>query len=239
MATERSQSVPTRQNGVTRPNAGTITGRVWELAHELQAALGKPPARREVIAKGVAEGINEATLSTQYGYWRRFHGVSGRARGTSPTPAPVSVAVAAQRVEQRPMTKLSNQVVGNVGLYYVCYRLSLAGWNVMPTARNARGIDIVLYSTTGKRFASIQVKALSNPAPVPLGSHLDHLFADHFVICRRVASERPECFVLTPAEVRERAHKGVKNGNETFWLQPKSYEEFRERWERIGSGLDG
>ena len=37
--------------------------------------------------------------------------------------------------------KLNPQVVGNVGLYYVCYKLSLQGWNVMPTARNARGID--------------------------------------------------------------------------------------------------
>ena len=34
--------------------------------------------------------------------------------------------------------KLDAQVVGNVGLYYVCYKLSRLGWNVMPTARNAR-----------------------------------------------------------------------------------------------------
>jgi hypothetical protein len=32
------------------------------------------------------------------------------------------------------VSKLNPQVVGNVGLYYVCYRLSLDGWNVMPTA---------------------------------------------------------------------------------------------------------
>jgi len=37
--------------------------------------------------------------------------------------------------------KKDNQVTGNVGLYYVCYRLSRMGWNAMPTARNARGID--------------------------------------------------------------------------------------------------
>lgn len=42
--------------------------------------------------------------------------------------------------------RLDNQIVGNAGLYYVCYRLSLLGWNVMPTARNARGIDVVAYS---------------------------------------------------------------------------------------------
>ena len=31
------------------------------------------------------------------------------------------------------------QVVGNIGMYYAAYRLSQQGWNVMPTARNARG----------------------------------------------------------------------------------------------------
>jgi hypothetical protein len=30
------------------------------------------------------------------------------------------------------------QITGNLGLYYCCYKLSLLGWNVMPTARNAR-----------------------------------------------------------------------------------------------------
>lgn len=31
-------------------------------------------------------------------------------------------------------------------MYYACYRLSRMGWNVMPTARNARGIDIIAYN---------------------------------------------------------------------------------------------
>jgi hypothetical protein len=42
--------------------------------------------------------------------------------------------------------KVSNQLVGNMGLYYICYELSKRGWNTLPTSRNARGIDIVIYS---------------------------------------------------------------------------------------------
>ena len=34
--------------------------------------------------------------------------------------------------------KVANQVVGNIGLYYICYELCRRGWNVMPTSRNAR-----------------------------------------------------------------------------------------------------
>ena len=41
---------------------------------------------------------------------------------------------------------LNPQITGNVGLYYYCYKLSLPGWNVMPTARDARGVDIIAYS---------------------------------------------------------------------------------------------
>ena len=68
---------------------------------------------------------------------------------------------------------LSPQITGNVGLYYYCYKLSLLGWNVMPTSRNARGIDIIAYSADASRFVGIPVKALSKRNPVPLGPSLD------------------------------------------------------------------
>ena len=38
----------------------------------------------------------------------------------------------------------NNQMVGNIGLFYTCYRLSRLGWNAMPTSRNARGVDIIM-----------------------------------------------------------------------------------------------
>lgn len=134
---------------------------------------------------------------------------------------------------------LNQQTVGNIGLFYVCYRLSRLGWNVMPTTRNAKGIDILIYSQDASTIRTIQVKALSRRNPVPLGNKLDHLFADYVIICRHVIREVPECFVLTPNEVRCLAHKGEKDGKTSFWLQPREYEaeEFRENWERIGSGL--
>ena len=31
----------------------------------------------------------------------------------------------------------NNCVVGNIGLFYVCYKLSFHGWNVMPTAQRS------------------------------------------------------------------------------------------------------
>jgi hypothetical protein len=132
----------------------------------------------------------------------------------------------------------NNQVVGNVGLFYVCYQLSRRGWNVMPTARNARGIDILIYSQDATRTHTVQVKSLSRRSPVPLGPKLEGLFGDFFIICRNVALDTPDCFVLTPAEVRTLAHRGEKDGKSSFWLQPAQYESvaFREQWQRIGTG---
>lgn len=76
-----------KQNGVTRPKDGTATGRVWAISDELSAAAGKPAARKDVINKGVAEGINPATLATQYGKWRRFHGLLREVKVAAPAAA--------------------------------------------------------------------------------------------------------------------------------------------------------
>ncbi len=133
--------------------------------------------------------------------------------------------------------KLDAQIVGNAGLYFTCYHLSLLGWNVMPTARNARGIDIVAYSRDGKRYLGMQVKSLSKRAPVPLGTSIDDLMGDFWIIISQVIS-KPAAFILTPDEIKQRAHRGEKDGRISYWLQPKDYESdvFRDAWHRIGRG---
>lgn len=133
---------------------------------------------------------------------------------------------------------LSPHITGNIGLYYCCYRLSLLGWNVMPTARNARGVDIIAYSSDATRFVAIQVKSLTKKSAVPVGTSLDKPIGDFWVILNKVASGSPSAFVLTPAEVKDRAHQADKDGHLSFWLEPSSYEQpqFAGAWERIGHG---
>lgn len=108
----------------------------------------------------------------------------------------------------------------------------------MPTARNARGIDLVIYNFDASCKLTVQVKTLSRRPAVPLGSHLDHLYADFVVICTDVATDRgPMCFVLTPDEVRDRAVRD-KKGKRHYWLPRANYadEQFRENWSRFGDG---
>lgn len=133
--------------------------------------------------------------------------------------------------------KLDPQLTGHAGLYYCCYKLSLLGWNVMPTARNARGVDIIAYSRDAARFMGIQVKALQKRDPVPLGASIEALLGNFWIVVNHVTTN-PAAFVLLPSEVTALAHRGEKEGRISYWLQPAAYEQatFREAWERIGLG---
>jgi hypothetical protein len=138
------------------------------------------------------------------------------------------------------LASLGPQLVGNVGLYFTSYRLSLLGWNVMPTARNARGVDIIAYNEDATRFVGVQVKALSKRNPVPLGATLDKIMGDYWVVINRVI-DQPTAFVLLPGEVKALAKRGEKDGRVSYWLQPKDYEQdqFREAWHRITPAATG
>lgn len=159
--------------------------------------------------------------------------------------------------------KKDTQITGNVGMFYVCYLLSLKGWNAMPTSRNARGIDILAYKND--KMKKIQVKTLSKKAPVPLGNKKPDntdIEADFWVIVTNVSEvnffntpqegkkEKPFVHIMTTKEVWNHPHVGKgtrkrKNDNlnneitdndnhkVSFWLQPKDYEEFDDDWERV------
>jgi hypothetical protein len=112
------------------------------------------------------------------------------------------------------------QLTHNVGLYYCCYRLSLLGWTAKTKAHNARGVDITAYSRDASRSVGVQVKALSKRAAVPLGTSLDKIIGDFWVIVNNVRSPSPSAFILLRSEVRERAVRNEKDGRASYWLDP-------------------
>jgi hypothetical protein len=71
---------------------------------------------------------------------------------------------------------------------------------------------------------------------VPLGKD-PQIDADWVVVCTRVRTDTPKCYVLTPDEVSKLAN--CDKDGENYWLEPPQYdtEEFAEQWDRIGSGL--
>ena len=102
----------------------------------------------------------------------------------------------------------------------------------MPTARNARGIDIIAYSPDGKTFLGIQVKTLSKRNPIPVGSSLDKVMGDFWIVVTKAAEPIPVAYIFTPDEIRSMAHMG----GSTWWVEPPLYDKptYRDNWDRIG-----
>ena len=137
--------------------------------------------------------------------------------------------------------KIETQIIGNAGMYYVCYQLSRMGLNVMPTARNARGIDVVAYNLDNSEYCGIQVKTLSCRNVVPLGRDLNKISGDFWVVVvlpKPESSDSPAIYVLIPKEVKDLCHSTTnKKGEVYYWLQANKYVKFENRWDRIRKKL--
>lgn len=63
------------KNGVSRPLSGATKG-VWDIADKISTETKAPAERAAVVAAGKEAGYQEGTINTQYGRWRRFHGLT-------------------------------------------------------------------------------------------------------------------------------------------------------------------
>lgn len=125
----------------------------------------------------------------------------------------------------------SKQITGNAGMYYACYQLSRLGLNVMPTARNAKGADVIAYTLDHARFLTFQVKAMTRSTNIQLGKSLDAVGCDWWIVIANVYAE-PTAYILTPAEVCATAR--LYDGQ--YWAQSKQFDTplTRNAWQRIG-----
>jgi hypothetical protein len=132
--------------------------------------------------------------------------------------------------------KLPPHLVRNAGVFYACHRLSRAGWNALPRMRHSKGPNVVITSQDEERRWTLKVRSLSKRDPVPLGKD-PHIDAVWVVVCIRVRTDNPICYVMSPDEVSKLANRDKRGPY--YWLEPPQYdtEEFAEQWDRIGSGL--
>lgn len=76
------EKVVLKQNGIKRPESGSITGKLWDIADEISMNAGRPALRKEVVDRYLAEqpGANSATANTQYARWVIYHGATDALR---------------------------------------------------------------------------------------------------------------------------------------------------------------
>ena len=132
----------------------------------------------------------------------------------------------------------NKQRTGNVGLFYIGYKLSRLGWNVLPTIKNAKTIDMMAYNEKGDKI-SIQCKGCTNTESVGPFKNIEDIIADYYIISTDVY-RKPLTYILTKDDVRNNLTKN-KNG---YWLEKSRKrdnnfymnDEFREKWDKIGYG---
>ncbi len=133
----------------------------------------------------------------------------------------------------------SAQSTGNAAMHYAAWQLSRKGWNVMATARNAKGSDLFCVNDNETIKFGVQSKGLSKRGPVGLGTNLKNLRSDWWIITINAKKDNPVCFILTLDEVKHLCFHSdpakSKTGMQSYWLQPAKYDQpqFKEAWERL------
>lgn len=132
----------------------------------------------------------------------------------------------------REKTFHNKQRTGNIGLFYIGYKLSRLGWNVLLTTRNARGADAIIYNEASDKKYTIQTKGFTDEEAVPF-KEKSYVVEDFYIIATLVY-KCPVVYILTGEEVKENLTL-TKSG---YFLEKKHYlkEEFKEKWQKIGYG---
>ncbi len=82
------------KNGVTRPSSGK-TKQVWDVADAMSKAAKTPVTRAALTDALLAEGLVVGTIHTQYGKWRKYHGLVTAKEAKPAAAAPVPPAAPA------------------------------------------------------------------------------------------------------------------------------------------------
>lgn len=122
------------------------------------------------------------------------------------------------------MAKISKHCIGAAALGLAQYKLSLLGWNVIPTSRNSAGADLYITDLNGVAHP-IQVKGISNTKDWVNASSAGKGVCKWWIIVRGIGGPDEEIFIQTEEEV-------IARTNKHGWSEPLP--EARDAWGRIG-----
>jgi len=129
--------------------------------------------------------------------------------------------------------RFPRQVLENMSLYYVCYRLSREGWNVLPTTRSEGGPNLVLLDGGADVHHAAQVRALTKRYALEFGTKGENDSFDFLVVCMGLDAGTPTCYILTREEVE--ATLVTWGTDHQLFLEPRAYarKAYQEKWDRI------
>lgn len=106
----------------------------------------------------------------------------------------------------------------------------------MPTARNAKGVDVIGYDNAGNAF-TVQVKTLTKRNAIPLSGNGSHLMADYFIVVV-LEGKMQGAYVWTREEMRKANISTFdgKNDKKQLWFEAKNWTKetgARDAWDKI------
>jgi len=139
---------------------------------------------------------------------------------------------------------IDNSLIGAAGVHFVVSELSLRGLIALPTTRNTAGIDVVVASQDGSRYATLQVKSSKNKVSFwPISKRYEQLCGKniYYVFVRYLKKEK--CFeaFLEPSEkvveqVKRNLEENKRGGYKEWapcWALPKDEKELnrvQQQW---------
>jgi hypothetical protein len=150
--------------------------------------------------------------------------------------------------------KISNNLVGVAGTYYVAAELSMRGYIALVTLKNTKGIDLIVSSEESFNSVGIQVKTNQNANNQGwiLSSKNENLNSDNLIyvfVNLKTNNSRPDFFIVPSNIVADYIKTVHKNWLETPGKKGQQHNDspmrkffdknsdFRERWDIIEDKL--
>jgi hypothetical protein len=133
----------------------------------------------------------------------------------------------------------SRVVTSNSAFYFVCYRLSLMGWNVEPSGSSPMGRTLRI-SKRGVAPLTIKVKGVNGRLAAGFGTGTLLMPYDFVVVSdvsAAVGDHSPRIYVLSTAEAATLVNVNEKDGQRSFWLEIRDYAQpaHENAWSKIDS----
>jgi len=111
--------------------------------------------------------------------------------------------------------KLTKQISGIAGEYYVAAELSRRGYIAAITLRNSEGIDILVSNHSGEKAFAIQVKTTQNKRKWILTEKVEKDFVPNkfyvFVNIPKEFEKLPEYYIVASEDLAQHIYEGHRN----------------------------
>ncbi len=128
------------------------------------------------------------------------------------------------------------RVSGNIGLYYVCYQLSVRDWRVLVSKCNMSCPNHGRCWKVQGQVVSFQTTNQREKGPIQFDGGHEKITEDFLISVVNSDNGKPEVYVFTADEARDCMVVSETNPDRSF-IGEKVYDtdRFSERWDKLAS----